>query len=95
MQYCKDIPAVNDNGDIVDFNEANITDLFNFKEKITGKTGDDRTKDVKMMVPLKQLSNFWRTLERPLINWEINLVLTWSANCVIASTVVANQDPKF
>ena len=52
-QYCKDILAVNDNGDIVDFNEVNITDLFNFKEKITGETGDDRTKDVKIMVPLK------------------------------------------
>ena len=29
-QYCKDIPAVNNNGDIVDFNEANVTDSFNF-----------------------------------------------------------------
>ena len=47
MQYCKDIPAVNDNGDIVDFNEANITDLFNFKEKITGETGDDWKKMLK------------------------------------------------
>ena len=31
-QYCKDIPAVNNNGNIVDFNEANTTDLFNFKK---------------------------------------------------------------
>ena len=28
-QYCKDMPAVNNNGDIVDFNGANATDLFN------------------------------------------------------------------
>ena len=32
------------------------------------------------MVPLKYLSKFWRTLEMPLINCEINLTLTWSAN---------------
>ena len=38
------------------------------------------------MVPLKHLSNFWRTLEMLLINCEMNLILTWSANCVIVST---------
>ena len=32
-KYCKDIPAVNNNGNIVDFNGANATDSFNFKEK--------------------------------------------------------------
>ena len=37
-QYCKEIPAVNDDGDIVDFNGANATDSFNFKTKITGQT---------------------------------------------------------
>ena len=77
-QYCKDVLAVNNNGDIVDFNEANVTDSFNFKEKITGQTGHDRTKDVEIMVQLKYLSNFWRTLEMSLINCEINLILTWS-----------------
>ena len=35
------------------------------------------------MVPLKYLNNFWRFLEMPLINCEINLILIWSANCVI------------
>ena len=47
------------------------------------------------MVPLKYLSNFWRILEMPLINCEINLILTWSANCVIVSTNVANQNATF
>ena len=42
-----------------------------------------------MMVPLKCLINFCRTLEMPLINCEINLILTWSANCCIVSTNVA------
>ena len=47
------------------------------------------------MVPLKYLSNFWRTLEMPLINCEVELILTWSRNCVIISTGVANQNPTF
>ena len=42
------------------------------------------------MVP-KCLSKFWRTLKMPLINCEINLVLTWSANCLIACTAIANE----
>ena len=47
------------------------------------------------MVPLKYLSNFWRTLEMLLINCEISLILTWSTNCVIVSTKVANQNATF
>ena len=46
------------------------------------------------MVPFKYLSNFWRTLEMPLINYDINLILTWSMNCVISSTA-ANQVTSF
>ena len=94
-QYCKDIPAVNNNGDIVEFNGANATGSFNFKAKITDQTGDNGTKEVEIMVPLKYLSNFWRTLEMPLINCGINLVLTWSANCAIVYSNVANQDATF
>ena len=95
-QYCKDIPAVNNNGDIVDFNGANATDSFNFKTKITGQTDNNkRTDNVEIMVPLKYLSNFWITLEMPLINCEVNLILTWSASCVIIYTNVANQIPTF
>ena len=46
------------------------------------------------MVPLKYLSNFWRTLAMPLIDCEIDLILTWSPNCVI-SNVTANRDKTF
>ena len=91
-QYCKDIPARNANGDIAIFAEYNITDSFKFKAKITGQTGNDGTKDVEIMVPLKYLSNFWRTLEMPLINCEVNLILTWSSSCVLISTAI--QKPK-
>ena len=93
-QYCKDIPAVN-NRAIGDFNVANATDSFNFKTKITGQTNNDGRIDVEIMVPLKYLSNFWRTLEMPLINCEVKLILTWSADCVVICTDVADQVPKF
>ena len=47
------------------------------------------------MVPLKYLSNFWRTLEMPLINCEVNLTLTWSSACVLAAVGDANQAATF
>ena len=37
-------------------------------------------------MPLKYLSNFWRTLKNPLINCEVNLELTWSRDCVITNS---------
>ena len=72
---CKDIPAVDNNNAIVNFTENNITDSFNFKVKMTSQTGDYGTKNVEIMVPLKYLSSFWRTLEMPLINFEVNLIV--------------------
>ena len=74
-QYCKDIPAIdNNNNAIVNFAENSLTDS-NFKVKMTGQTGDDGTKSVEIIVPLKYLHHFLRTLEMPLINCEINLIL--------------------
>ena len=66
-QYYKDEP--NDN----------LTDSESFKSqmKITANTpADGNTKNVKIIVSLKYLSNFWRTLEIPLINCEVNHILT-------------------
>ena len=40
-------------------------------------------KNVEIMVSLKCLSNFWRTFEMLLVNYEINLILTWSEKCII------------
>ena len=57
-QYCKDIPARNNNNQIVNFAANNLTDSFTFKAKITGQTGNNGTKDVEIMVPLKYLSSF-------------------------------------
>ena len=79
FQYCRDEPAknVNNNNNIefVDFTDSNVTDSFNLKVTLTGQTGDNGTKNVEIMVTLKYLSNFWRTLEMPLINCETTLEL--------------------
>ena len=94
-QYCKDIPVRNDNNEIVVFGRNNLTNSFNFKVKFTGQTENNGTKDVEIIVPLKHLSNFWRTLEMPLINCEVNLILTWSSTCVLIATNIPNQNATF
>ena len=69
------------------------SESFKSKIRITGKTpADCNTKDVEIMVPLKYISNFWRTLEMPLINCEVELILTWCKDCVISS---ATGEAKF
>ena len=66
-----------------------------YKTNITGKLeGINKTKDVEIVVPLKYLSNFWRTLNMPLINCEINLILTWSENCVLTSKATRDANPN-
>ena len=53
-QSCKDIPAVNNAGNIIDFTNTNTTDSFTFKTKITGQTNDDgEINGVEITVPLK------------------------------------------
>ena len=47
------------------------------------------------MVPLKHLSNFWRTFEMSLINCEINVDLNWPKNYVILATAVVDQGATF
>ena len=68
----------------------NLADSESFKSKIkiTGKIAANE-KYVEIMVPLKYLSNFWRTLEMPLINCEVDLVLTWSSTCMITDSTGA------
>ena len=76
-QYYKDEP--NDN--IAD------SESFRSKIKITAKLpAEDNTKDIEIIVPLKYLSNFWRTLEMALVNCEVNLILTWYKDCVITNS---------
>ena len=76
-QYYKDNPNDNLSG----------SESFKSKVKITGNTpAAGNTKDVEIIVPLKYLSSFWRTLEMLLINSEVTLILTWSKDCVITNS---------
>ena len=58
-------------------------DGLSYRTKWT--TAANGTLDVEIHVPLKYLSNFWRTLEMPLINTEVNLLLTWTDKCILGS----------
>ena len=63
------------------------SESFKSKVKIKGNTPvGGNTKDIKITVPSKYLSNFWRTLEMPLINCEVSLFLVWSSTCVITNS---------
>ena len=62
---------------------------------MTGQTENDGTKNSEIMFPIKYLGNFWRTLEMTLINCEVNLILTWSRNCIIVSSDDADQNATF
>ena len=90
-QYYRDEPALTDAVTINDFpgNSA----LFKFKPKTTGKTENNGTINFHIMVSLKYLNNFWRTVEMPLMNCEINLIPTWSANYFLSNA--ANQATTF
>ena len=64
------------NGVISNFHAADNSASFKFKQKITSVTAAGAIKDFEIMVPLKCLTNFWKTVEMLLINCEINLILT-------------------
>ena len=93
LEVYRDEPYLNANGAIADLPANNNSSTsFKFKTKTAGRIENDGTKNVKIKVPLKYLSNFWRSLETPLINCEINLIPTWSDRCFNS---VANQLPTF
>ena len=95
-QYYRDEPALGKSGNIIYFpDDNNNSASFKFKQKITRQTVNGDTKDVEIMVPLKYLSSFWRTLEMPLLNCEISLQLQWTRKWIIASETAYNQNPIF
>ena len=75
-------------------NNADVTNdnndpSFKYKAKLIGDTvadGANRKKEgVKIAVPIKYMSNFWRSLEIPLINCRAELSLSWNENCMLSS----------
>ena len=68
---------------------------FDYKTSLTEKLENNSVEKekVKIVVLLKYLSNFWKALDIPLINYKLSLTLTWSANCVITIKPTRKADP--
>ena len=69
---------------------------FDYKAKIVGSlAAGELEKDVEIAIPLKYLGNFWRSLDIPLINCEITLILSWYGKCVLVGKALRNApDPQ-
>ena len=91
-QFKRDeVPADNDELSI------NNSQSFKYKAAHVGKTTNAAgrnsfLKNTKIVVPLKYISNFWRSLEMPLINCKIHVELNWIENCILSS---AGNSAKF
>ena len=88
-QYKRDEPPEDDA--VADLTADN-SDSFKYKIKllgnvteVAGNAAGVRRLNVKVVVPLKYLSNFFRSLEMPLINCKIKLNLTWKKECVLST----------
>ena len=85
-QFKSDEPPA-DNADLT----HNNSDPFKYKAAFVGKLANtvndtnSSVKNTKIVVPLKYLSNFWRSLEMPLINSKIHLELNWIEECILSS----------
>ena len=92
--YYRDEPNSNtDNNKIMHsiLNSESFDYKVNFMEN--GVTHKHLTKsDVKVVVPLKHLSNFWKSLNIPLINCEVELILTWFKNCILTDKLTREAD---
>ena len=63
---------------------------FRYKANLIGNTEANGTKNgVKIAVPLKYLSNFWRSLKMPLINCKVELSLKWYERCLLTAANTA------
>ena len=86
-QYKRDEPP---EANAIDDLAANNSSSFKYKISLLGDrnvAGGIVRLNVKVVVTLKYLSNFFRSLEMPLINWKIKLNLTWKKECILSADV--------
>ena len=76
--YYRDEPNSSTDDDNITHSILN-SESFDYKaDFISSVTNNNLTKyDVKIVIPLKYLSNFWKNLNMPLINCEVELILSW------------------
>ena len=91
--YYRDEPNSGTEGNINYFIKDSKS--FDNKTSFTGKLEGSRVEKekVKIAVPLKYFSNFWRTLDIALINCEVSLILSWSENYAITIQATRDADP--
>ena len=82
-QFKRDEPP-DDNADV-----GNATTSLVYKSKLISETDDNNVNDVKLVVPLKYVSSFFRSLEMPLVNCKIDLELKWHKDFMISSVNAA------
>ena len=91
-QFKRDEQPINNNGAFINITAANSSS-FLYKSNLIGDTdadGTNRKKEgVKIVVPLKYLSNFWRSLEMPLINCKVKFSLKWYEKCILSTSGTA------
>ena len=79
---------ITNNADVSNDNASS----FKYKANLIGNTENNGTENgVKIAVPLKCLSSFWRSLEMPLINCKVEFSLKWIESCVLTSASNANK----
>ena len=84
-QYKRDEPPEDD---VIADLTADNSSSFKYKVSLLGNpvvANNIARINVKVVVPLKYLSNFFRSLEIPLINCKIKLNLTWKKECVLST----------
>ena len=92
-QYKRDEPPA----DIANNLAINNSSSFKYKVDLLGNpavVNNVARRNVKVFVPLKYLSNFFRSLEMPLINWKIKLNLIWKKECVLSTCVDDAVNPE-
>ena len=105
--YYRDEPSnpLSTNSESFNYKISITGNTYNVDEKITDDDGNevdnpnyDANKfgknKAEIIIPLKHLSNFWRSLNILLINCEVELILTWTKNCALADMTVADNPPN-
>ena len=81
-QFKRDEQNLNNDGNIVNVPDASSS--FKYKSNLLGKANNNGSlENARIVVPLKYINNFFRSLEMPLINCKIHLELNWTKDCVI------------
>ena len=91
-QFKRDEQPIDNHAASINLNAENYLS-FKYKSNLIGNTNADgvnrKKENVTIVVPLKYLSNFWGSLEMPLINCKVEFSLKWYENCILSSSGTA------